>query len=69
MGYDLAPQTVFPDYQLPDHTGIPRRLSELQDDDPLIRPDWDLGTPKLRDAWRAGDFAAFYGWNKSVKAV
>jgi peroxiredoxin len=28
--------TVFPDYQLPDHTGAPRRLSELQGDDPLI---------------------------------
>ena len=33
---DLVPGAVFPDYQLPDHTGTPRRLSELQGDDPLI---------------------------------
>lgn len=36
MSYNLAPGNVFPDYQLPDHTGTPRRLSELQGDDPLI---------------------------------
>ena len=36
MRHDLVPGTVFPDYQLPDHTGTPRRLSELQGDDPLI---------------------------------
>ena len=34
MRYDLG--NVFPDYQLPDHTDTPRRLSELQGDDPLI---------------------------------
>jgi hypothetical protein len=27
---------VFPDYELPDHTSTPRKLSELQGDDPLI---------------------------------
>ena len=36
MRHDLVPGNVFPDYQLPDHTGTPRRLSELQGDDPLI---------------------------------
>jgi peroxiredoxin len=36
MRSDLVPGTVFPDYQLPDHTDTPRRLSELQGDDPLI---------------------------------
>jgi hypothetical protein len=36
MRPDLVPGAVFPDYQLPDHTGTPRRLSELQGDDPLI---------------------------------
>ena len=30
MSHDLVPGAVFPDYQLPDHTGTPRRLSELQ---------------------------------------
>src|SRR5580692_9764409 len=36
MRYDLVSGNVFPDYQLPDHTGEPRRLSELQGGDPLI---------------------------------
>src|SRR6202142_1708024 len=36
MRNDLVPGNIFPDYQLPDHTGTPRRLSELQGDDPLI---------------------------------
>ena len=36
MRYDLVSGNVFPDYRLPDHTGTPRRLSELQGDDPLI---------------------------------
>ena|SRR5690242_1756798 len=162
MRSDIAPGGIFPDYQLPDHTGTVRKLSELQGDDPLIltlarghycpkehqqhlelaafyakiavaytqiatiatddhhtlqefrasvgavwtflsdpertvqkdldiqeytdpehnrpsvidlwhdlravtseiRPDWDLSTPGLREAWNAGDFSRFHGWNK-----
>jgi peroxiredoxin len=29
-----------------------------------IRPDWDLNTPGLREAWNAGDLSRFHGWNK-----
>ena len=29
-----------------------------------IRPDWDLSTPGLRDAWEAGDYSSFHGWSK-----
>jgi hypothetical protein len=36
MRSDIAPGGAFPDYELPDHTGTLRRLSELQGDDPLI---------------------------------
>jgi peroxiredoxin len=32
-----------------------------------IRPDWDLSTPGLRDAWDAGNWAPFHGWNKRVR--
>jgi hypothetical protein len=28
-----------------------------------IRPDWDLSTPGLRQAWDAGDVSPFHGWN------
>ena len=36
MRSDIAPGRPFPDYELPDHTGTLRKLSELQGDDPLI---------------------------------
>src|SRR5919206_1120039 len=36
MRPDIKPGATFPDYELPDHTSTPRRLSELQGDDPLI---------------------------------
>ena len=29
-----------------------------------VRPDWDLSTPGLREAWNAGDFSRFHGWSK-----
>jgi peroxiredoxin len=36
MRSDIAPGGRFPDYELPDHTNVLRRLSELQGEDPLI---------------------------------
>ena len=27
-----------------------------------IRPDWDLSAPRLREAWNAGDYSPFHGW-------
>ena len=29
-----------------------------------VRPDWDLSKPGLREAWDAGDYSNFHGWNK-----
>ena len=36
MRSDIVPGGIFPNYELPDHTGTLRKLSELQGDDPLI---------------------------------
>src|SRR2546421_7808956 len=36
MRSGIVPGGSFPDYELPDHTSKPRKLSELQGDDPLI---------------------------------
>jgi peroxiredoxin len=36
MRSEIAPGGTFPDYELPDHTSTPRKLSELQGEDPLI---------------------------------
>ena len=32
-------------------------------------PDWDLSAPGLREAWDAGDYSAFHGWNKRAGAM
>jgi peroxiredoxin len=36
MKPDIRPGERFPDYELPDHTGTRRKLSEIQGDDPMI---------------------------------
>jgi peroxiredoxin len=36
MRADIVPGAVFPDYELPDHTGKRRKLSELQGSDPMV---------------------------------
>jgi len=36
MRSDIVPGGTFPDYELPDHEKAPRKLSELQGDDPLV---------------------------------
>jgi len=36
MRADIKPGARFPDYQLPDHTGRLRTLSEIQGEDPMI---------------------------------
>jgi peroxiredoxin len=36
MREDIRPGAIFPDYELPDHQGTRRRLSELQGPDPMI---------------------------------
>ena len=40
-----------------------RDLRELSRE---VRPDWDLAAPGLREAWEAGDFSQFHGWNKRM---
>jgi hypothetical protein len=33
-----------------------------------IRPDWDLSAPGLREAWNAGDYSPFHGWDRRAGA-
>jgi peroxiredoxin len=33
-----------------------------------IRPDWDLSTPGLREAWARDDWSDFHGWDRRVPA-
>ncbi|MGY1698203.1 peroxiredoxin family protein [Geodermatophilus sp. SYSU D00766] len=32
-----------------------------------VRPDWDLGAPGLREAWDAGDWSHFHGWDRRLR--
>src|SRR4051794_12600917 len=36
MRSDIVPGSRLPDYELPDHENVARRLSEIQGDDPLV---------------------------------
>lgn len=36
MRPDITSGGTFPDHELPDHESVPRRLSEIQGDDPMI---------------------------------
>ena len=36
MRPDIAPGATFPDYELPDHENVARKLSDIQGDDPMI---------------------------------
>jgi len=35
---------------------------DLRDATREIRPDWDLSTHGLREAWNSGDHSPFHGW-------
>jgi peroxiredoxin len=36
MRSDIVPGSTFPDFELPDHENVPRRLSDIQGDDPMV---------------------------------
>jgi peroxiredoxin len=38
--------------------------SDLRQASADVRPDWDLSAPGLREAWDAGDYSKFHGWDK-----
>jgi hypothetical protein len=82
MRSDIVPGGTFPDYELPDHENLPRKLTEIQGEDPLIltlaRGHYCpkehqqhlelaanyLSKPGLREAWDAGDYSPFHGWDR-----
>jgi peroxiredoxin len=37
MRSNIVPGGKFPDYELPDHTNTPRKLSKLQGENPMIQ--------------------------------
>lgn len=59
MRADIKPGATFPDYELADHTGVRRRLSELQGDDPMILI-LSRGHFCPKDRWQMQRLADFY---------
>ena len=63
MRPDILPGAVFPDYKLPDHRGMHRTLSELQEADPLVI--CKFFTPDSSWSWYCLEFDGedlFFGW-------
>ena len=66
MRQDIIPGAIFPDYELVDHLGHPRRLSALQKDHPYLQ----TGNPMIlvlgrghfcpKDQQQHRDLVAFY---------
>jgi peroxiredoxin len=42
---------------------------DLRDVSSEIRPDWDLATPGLHEAWEAGDRSPFHGWDRRAPTM
>ena len=71
MRPDIAPGGIFPDYELPDQENIPRRLSELQGEDPLVlmlsRGHYCPKEHQQRLELAGFYWAPFHGWNKRAR--
>jgi peroxiredoxin len=57
----LTPGAVLPDFELPDHTGAVRRLSELQGDDPMVLL-LGRGEHCPRERQHQREMVKFYEW-------
>jgi hypothetical protein len=42
---------------------------DLRDVTREVRPDWDLSSPGLREAWDASDYSHFHGWDRRSGAT
>ena len=60
----LVVHSIYNGYWFWGRPSIADLWSDLRDASAAIRPDWDLGAPGLREAWDAGDFSHFHGWDK-----
>ena len=57
----LTPGAVHPDFELPDQDGIPRRLSELQGEDPMVLL-LGRGEHCPRERQHQREMVRFHGW-------
>jgi len=60
----LVVHTIYNGYWFWGRPSVEDLRRDLRDASRQIRPDWDLSSPGLREAWDAGDLTAFHGWNR-----
>jgi len=60
----LVVHTIYNGYWFWGRPGVEDLRSDLRAVSAEIRPDWDLSTPGLREAWDADDLSHFHGWNR-----
>jgi peroxiredoxin len=60
----LVVHTIYNGYWFWGRPSVEDLRRDLRDASREIRPDWDLSSPGLREAWDAGDLTAFHGWNR-----
>jgi peroxiredoxin len=60
----LVIHSIYNGYWFWGRPSIAELWSDLRAVNREIRPDWDLSAPGLREAWDAGDYSPFHGWNK-----
>jgi peroxiredoxin len=64
LGPGLVIHTIYNGYWFWGRPSVDELRRDLRELFSATRPDWDLSAPGLRDAWEAGDVAAFHGWSR-----
>jgi peroxiredoxin len=65
----LVVHTIYNGYWFWGRPSVVDLWHDLRSATRAVRPDWDLGTPGLRERWNADDLAPFHGWDTRVAAV
>ena len=60
----LVVHRVYNGYWFWGRPSVEELRSDLRDVTREIRPDWDLSTSGLREAWDAGELVSFHGWSR-----
>jgi peroxiredoxin len=64
----LVVHTIYNGYWFWGRPSVVDLWHDLRSATRAVRPDWDLGTPGLRERWDAGDLSPFHGWDRRTPA-
>jgi len=66
---DLVIHKVYNGYRFCGRPSFYDLWHDLREVTSEIRADWGLATPGLREAWEAGDYSHFHGWDRRAPAM